>query len=116
MSERDEFTAFYVASWARLFRTTYAVAGDRPEESEANSPPDHRRGLQDGTNVTWQQVHAARQHALHRPRDLVFPPDKSREDVEKDQNADFKRSEDSAEYAALGYLKYPSAVRVEKVG
>ncbi|TGD84198.1 PDZ domain-containing protein [Mycolicibacterium sp. CH28] len=49
------------------------------------------------------------------PRDLVFPPDKSREDVEKDQNADFKRSEDSAEYAALGYLKYPDAVRVEKV-
>ncbi|MGY4711434.1 YlbL family protein [Mycolicibacterium sp. CBM1] len=49
------------------------------------------------------------------PRDLVFPPDKSREDVEKDQNADFKRSEDSAEYAALGYLKYPEAVRVEKV-
>ncbi len=49
------------------------------------------------------------------PRDLVFPPDKSREDVEKDQDADFKRSEDSAEYAALGFLKYPSAVRVEKV-
>jgi Lon-like protease len=49
------------------------------------------------------------------PRDLVFPPEKSREDVEKDQDADFKRSEDSAEYAALGYLKYPDAVRVEKV-
>lgn len=49
------------------------------------------------------------------PRDLVFPPEKSRDEVEKDQNADFKRSEDSAEYAALGYLKYPSAVRVEKV-
>ncbi|WP_163807322.1 YlbL family protein [Mycolicibacterium anyangense] len=49
------------------------------------------------------------------PRDLVFPPDKSREDVEKSQNADFKQSEFSAEYAALGYLKYPEAVRVEKV-
>lgn len=49
------------------------------------------------------------------PRDLVFPPDKSREDVEKSQNADFKQSEFSAEYAALGYLKYPDAVRVEKV-
>ncbi len=49
------------------------------------------------------------------PRDLVFPPDKSRDDVEKAQNADFKRSEDSAEYAALGYLKYPEALTVEKV-
>lgn len=49
------------------------------------------------------------------PRDLVFPPDKSREDVEKSQNADFQQSEFSAEYAALGFLKYPEAVRVEKV-
>lgn len=49
------------------------------------------------------------------PRDIVFPPDKSRDDVEKAQNADFKQSEFSAEYAALGYLKYPEAVRVEKV-
>ena len=49
------------------------------------------------------------------PRDLVFPPDKSRDDVEKAQNADFKHSEDSAEYAALGYLKYPEALTVEKV-
>ena len=49
------------------------------------------------------------------PRDLVFPPDKSRDDVEKAQNADFKHSEDSAEYAALGFLKYPEALTVEKV-
>ena len=49
------------------------------------------------------------------PRDLVFPPDKSREDVEKSQSADFQQSEFSAEYAALGFLKYPEAVRVEKV-
>ena len=40
------------------------------------------------------------------PRDLVYPPDKSREDVDKANDADFKESEDSAEYAALGYLKY----------
>ena len=49
------------------------------------------------------------------PRDLVFPPDKSRDDVEKAQNADFKHSENSAEYAALGFLKYPDALTVEKV-
>ena len=49
------------------------------------------------------------------PRDLVFPPEMTRDDVEKAQNDDFKRSEDSAQYAALGYLKYPEAVTVEKV-
>lgn len=49
------------------------------------------------------------------PRDLVFPPDKTRDDIEKSQNADFRRSEDNAEYAALNYLKYPQAVTVEKV-
>jgi PDZ domain-containing protein len=49
------------------------------------------------------------------PRDLVYPADKSREDVDKANNADFKQSEDSAEYAALGYLKYPPAVTVEGV-
>ncbi|WP_407688244.1 YlbL family protein [Mycobacterium sp. HUMS_1102779] len=49
------------------------------------------------------------------PRDVVYPPGKSREEVDKDNNADFKQSEQSAEYAALGYLKYPSAVTVAKV-
>ncbi|OBJ46229.1 PDZ domain-containing protein [Mycobacterium colombiense] len=49
------------------------------------------------------------------PRDLIYPPGKSREDVDKANNADFKQSEDSAAYAALGYLKYPAAVTVAKV-
>lgn len=49
------------------------------------------------------------------PRDLVYPPDKSREDVDKDNDAEFKDSEDSAAYAALGYLKYAQAVTVAEV-
>lgn len=49
------------------------------------------------------------------PRDLIYPPGKSREDVDKANNADFKQSEDSAAFAALGYLKYPPAVTVAKV-
>jgi PDZ domain-containing protein len=49
------------------------------------------------------------------PRDLVFPPEKSRDDIEKSQNADFRRSEDNAQYAALNYLKFPKAVTAEKV-
>lgn len=49
------------------------------------------------------------------PRDLVYPPDKSRDDIDKANNADFKQSEDNAEYAALGYMKYPRAVTVAAV-
>jgi Lon-like protease len=49
------------------------------------------------------------------PRDLVYPPDKTREEVDEANTTDFRQSEDSAEYAALLYLKYPMAVTVEKV-
>jgi PDZ domain-containing protein len=49
------------------------------------------------------------------PRDLVYPPDKSRDEIDEANNTDFRKSEDSAEYAALLYLKYPMAVTVETV-
>lgn len=49
------------------------------------------------------------------PRDLVFPPEKSRDDIKNAQTADFQRSEDNAEYAALNYLKYPKAVTAERI-
>jgi Lon-like protease len=49
------------------------------------------------------------------PRDLIYPPGKSRDDIDKANSADFKQSEDSAAYAALGFLKYPPAVTVAKV-
>ena len=49
------------------------------------------------------------------PRDLVYPPDKSKDEIDDANNQEFKQSEDSAEYAALGYLKYAPAVTVETV-
>jgi Lon-like protease len=49
------------------------------------------------------------------PRDLVYPPDKSKDEIDEGNAQEFKRSEDSAEYAALGYLKYVPAVTVETV-
>ena len=49
------------------------------------------------------------------PRDLVYPPDKSRDDIDKANDEEFKNSEDSAEYAALNYLDYPPAVSVAQV-
>jgi PDZ domain-containing protein len=49
------------------------------------------------------------------PRNLVYPPDKTKDEIDQANNQDFKRSEDSAEYAALGYLKYAPAVTVETV-
>ncbi|WP_343599640.1 PDZ domain-containing protein [Mycobacterium sp.] len=49
------------------------------------------------------------------PRDLMYPPGSSREDVDNANNAEFRQSERNAEYAALGYLKYPKAVTVATV-
>ena len=49
------------------------------------------------------------------PRDLVYPPGTSREDVDKANDADFRQSEHNAEFAALGYLKYAQAVTVVTV-
>jgi Lon-like protease len=49
------------------------------------------------------------------PRDLVYPPDKTREEVDEANSTDFRQSERSAEYAALLYLKHPMAVTVENV-
>jgi Lon-like protease len=46
------------------------------------------------------------------PRDLVYPPGQSRDQVDKANDADFKESEHNAEFAALGYLKYPHAVTI----
>ena len=44
----------------------------------------------------------------------MFPPEKSRDDIEKSQNADFQRSEDNAEHAALNYLQI-WAVTAERI-
>lgn len=49
------------------------------------------------------------------PHDLVYPPDKSRDEVDKDNTAEFEASEDKAKYAALGYLRYAPALTVEVV-
>src|SRR5437588_337179 len=49
------------------------------------------------------------------PRDLVYPPGQSRDEVDKANDADFKESEHNAEFAALGYLKYPHAPTIVTV-
>lgn len=49
------------------------------------------------------------------PRDLVYPPDKTRDEILKGNNDSFERSELAAEYAALKYLEYAPAVTVETV-
>ncbi|MEZ0341057.1 PDZ domain-containing protein [Mycobacterium sp. pV006] len=49
------------------------------------------------------------------PREMVYPPDKTREEINEANTRDFRKSEDSAEYAALHYLKYPMAVTVDNV-
>jgi len=49
------------------------------------------------------------------PRELVYPPEKSKDEIDEENTTDFRRSEDNAQYAALSYLKYPEAVTVDSV-
>ncbi|WP_199253725.1 YlbL family protein [Mycolicibacterium mengxianglii] len=49
------------------------------------------------------------------PRDLVYPPDQTRDQVQAANTAEFEKSENSAEYAALGYLHYAPALTVAEV-
>jgi PDZ domain-containing protein len=50
------------------------------------------------------------------PREEVYPPDKSKDEVKQENDADFQQSEDSAELAALHFLGKPVDLRVAKVG
>jgi PDZ domain-containing protein len=49
------------------------------------------------------------------PRELIYPPDQTTEQVEKQNAEDFKQSQSSAETAALIRLGYPITVSVDKV-
>ena len=95
-------------------RSTDGVAGDitHPTSGHLNmTTVSQRDGLTLGQAlVLWM---SGRDQLI--PRELVYPPDKSKDDIDEGNTADFKRSEDDAEYAALSYLKYPKAVTVETV-
>lgn len=49
------------------------------------------------------------------PREEVYPPDRSRDEVQEENAADFARSERSAELAALHFLDEPVALEVAEV-
>lgn len=46
------------------------------------------------------------------PRDLVYPPGESEEDIAEEQEADWAESQSNAEQAALGYLGEPAVIEV----
>lgn len=49
------------------------------------------------------------------PREEVYPPDKSKEEVQEGNQADFEQSESSAELAALHHLDLPVSLAVASV-
>ncbi|WP_186322330.1 YlbL family protein [Prescottella equi] len=49
------------------------------------------------------------------PREDVYPPQKSQEEVKEENSAQFAKSENSAELAALRYLNLPVAVEIRTV-
>lgn len=95
-------------------KSTDGVAGDivHPTSGHLNmTTVSQRDGLTLGQAlVLWM---SGRDQLI--PRELVYPPDKSKDDIDEANTTDFKRSEDDAEYAALSFLKYPTAVTVESV-
>ena len=46
------------------------------------------------------------------PREAIYPPGKSTDEVRKEDEADFKESQSSATTAALRYLGFKGTVRV----
>lgn len=50
------------------------------------------------------------EHAII-PRDLVYPPDQSDEEISAEQEADWIESQSNAEQAALAYLDQPAEIR-----
>ncbi|MFG3343074.1 PDZ domain-containing protein [Glycomyces sp. NPDC048151] len=46
------------------------------------------------------------------PRDLVYPPGESEEEIAEEQQADWAESQSNAEQAALGYLGEPAVIEV----
>lgn len=46
------------------------------------------------------------------PRDLVYPPGESQEDIAEEQEADWAESQSNAEQAALAYLGEPASIAV----
>jgi len=49
------------------------------------------------------------------PRELIYPPDQTEEQIDKQNAEDFARSQSAAETAALTELGYPARVRVKTV-
>ncbi|MGU3431481.1 PDZ domain-containing protein [Actinomycetes bacterium M1A6_2h] len=49
------------------------------------------------------------------PREEVYPPEKTEQEIQDANQADFQQSEDSAELAALHYLDLPVNLRVKNV-
>ncbi|MFM1725039.1 PDZ domain-containing protein [Rhodococcus sp. PAM 2766] len=50
------------------------------------------------------------------PREEVYPPQKSKDEVQEENSAQFAKSENSAEIAALRFLNLPVAVEIGTVG
>ena len=50
------------------------------------------------------------EHAII-PRDLVYPPDRTQEEISAEQEADWVESQSNAEQAALAYLDQPAELR-----
>ncbi|TSD97402.1 PDZ domain-containing protein [Skermania sp. ID1734] len=71
--------------------------------------------VRDGLNIfEAMALWASGQQGLV-PRSEIYPPDRTRQEIEQSNAAEFKQSENSAELAALQYLKFPTILVVDEV-
>ena len=88
---------------------TYPTKGDLRLTTVSVTNPTHRIGLGRGAQAWFDGARAVY------PRDVIYPPDQSVQDVEKQSAVEMVSSQDTAIAAALHELGYTLPLQVEVV-
>jgi PDZ domain-containing protein len=86
---------------------TYPTTGDLRLTTVSVTNPDRRIGLTEALRA-W----VSRTRAVY-PRDVIYPPDQSAQDVEQQSDVEMVSSQDTAVAAALKELGYTLPLRIE---
>src|SRR3954462_1653506 len=88
---------------------TYPTRGDMRLVTVSVTNPTHRVGLAETLRAWFDPTRAVY------PRDVIYPPDQSAQDVEEQSNVEMVRSQDTAIAAALTELGYHLPLQTEVV-
>src|SRR3954453_3983010 len=88
---------------------TFPTRGEMRLVTVSVTNPTHRVGLAETLRAWFDPTRAVY------PRDVIYPPDQSPQDVEEQSNVEMVRSQDTAIAAALTELGYPLPLQTEIV-